>query len=645
MSSVNSATLFRNRSFVALLLAQLLGFLNDNILKMMVSLLAVASVGAGEGAGVLSLVNIVFLVPYLLFSGYAGYLADKFGNRPTLVAAKIAELLIVVLAVGALQLGRIEVLPAVLFLLAAQATFFSPAKYSMVHDIAPAAHLQRANGLLEMSRFGAIIVGTALGGLILQAQALHAGVTGAVLLGIAVAGLAATLCIQPKGAPITTKQLRLNPWAEIGGGVAIIARNSKLWPAVIGLCCFEAMGALLLLDTILIGRQALGLAAAATSQLGAFVGIGLAIGSLLAWRCARRCVDFGLVPLGATAVGLILIATASFAHNFLAVAAALLLAGLCGAFCLVPLNAALQHYAHAGERGTVIATNNFLSMAAVLAMSIGLWLFQTAATIDPWTVLMMCGAAALCWAALMVCRFPGYGGSALVCGRRLLRMMAKSKLLPRAAALVLALALGAASMQRAEAATSSDPTTQLYRVTHSMFGEIGRFSQTIRAEGNQVVVESELNVRVTMLFSAIVLHEVRSSMREVWGGGKLIAYDSVTHTDGTVTALHGWAQPGSFAVSGPGGDTILPADVSPLSPWSISLTRARLLISPETGLPRQVAVAAATAQRLDLGNRTVIARHFVARGDEAFELWYDEHDQPVKLTIEAGIGTVSFLRR
>ncbi|HEX6119393.1 MAG TPA: MFS transporter [Dongiaceae bacterium] len=635
-----------NRSFLALHVAQLLGFLNDNILKMMVSLLAVASVGAGEGGGVLSLVSIVFLVPYLLFSGYAGCVADVFGNRPTLIAAKVAEVAIVLLAIGALWLGRFAPLLAVLFLLAAQAAFFSPAKYSLVRETVPAAHLQRANGLIEIGRFSAIILGTAIGGLILQMQARHPGVVGAILLCIATAGVAATLCIRRSDAPLSPQRLRFNPWAEVCAGARQIVHNSRLWPAVVGLCCFEAVGALLLLDTILIGHDSLHLDSAATGLLGAFVGIGLAIGSFLAGRCARRCADIGMVPFGAAGVGLALLLATLGARGFCAMATALFAAGLSAAFCLVPLNAALQHYAQAGERGRIIATNNFLSMAGVLTVSVGLWLFQAVARIDPWAVLALCAAASLAWVVLMLRWFPGYGQAAQIWGRRLVRSIARPRIAARAAALVIVFVLGAAAAQRAEAAPASDVLVQRYRVTHSLLGEIGCFSQTIRPQGREIVVESRLDVRVTMF--ALVLHDVQSTTREMWSGGKLLAYDSVTRIDGATTTLHGWARPGSFAVRGPGGTVILPADVSPMSPWSIALAQARLLISTETGLPRHVAVIAAPKQRIEgqePGKPAILARHFVARGDEAFELWYDELDQPVKFTVDAGIGTVSFVRQ
>ena len=52
----------------------------------------------------------------------------------------------------------------VLFLIALQATFFSPAKYGILPEMLPDRDLSRANGVLEMSTFVAIVRGTAVGG-------------------------------------------------------------------------------------------------------------------------------------------------------------------------------------------------------------------------------------------------------------------------------------------------------------------------------------------------------------------------------------------------------------------------------------------------------------------------------------------------
>ena len=162
----------RERSLVAtmlgLLTAQFLGSFNDNFFKMVVSLFAVSATGE-TGGGALSLIGAIFILPFLLFSGYAGHVADVYSKRSVLIATKLLEVVTMAVGLVAFLSGQFSFLLVVLFLLALQATFFSPAKYSILPELVDARDLARANGLLEMCNFLAIILGTALGSILFAA--------------------------------------------------------------------------------------------------------------------------------------------------------------------------------------------------------------------------------------------------------------------------------------------------------------------------------------------------------------------------------------------------------------------------------------------------------------------------------------------
>ena len=51
---------------------QFLGAFNDNLFKIVVSMLAVHMASTSGAGGDLSLVGAIFILPFLLFSGYAG---------------------------------------------------------------------------------------------------------------------------------------------------------------------------------------------------------------------------------------------------------------------------------------------------------------------------------------------------------------------------------------------------------------------------------------------------------------------------------------------------------------------------------------------------------------------------------------------
>ena len=58
--------------------------------------------------------------------------------------------------------NRMEWMLAVLFLMALHSTVFSPAKYGIVPEMLEDKDLSRANGLLEMTTFVAIVLGTSI---------------------------------------------------------------------------------------------------------------------------------------------------------------------------------------------------------------------------------------------------------------------------------------------------------------------------------------------------------------------------------------------------------------------------------------------------------------------------------------------------
>src|SRR5881296_2569792 len=175
---------------------QFLGAFNDNLYKMVVLLTALeAGTNAGSSSGYVSLVGAVYILPYFLFSGYAGNIADTYSKRSVLVTVKLLEIGIMLSALLALYSGRIEVMLAVLFLMALNSMFFSPAKYGILPEMLLDRDLSRANGLLEMSTFLAIILGTSLGSFLIASWKNRPELIGLVLIVIAVGGTLASLRI------------------------------------------------------------------------------------------------------------------------------------------------------------------------------------------------------------------------------------------------------------------------------------------------------------------------------------------------------------------------------------------------------------------------------------------------------------------
>src|SRR5258708_1060986 len=157
-------SLIKNGGFHPFLLTQFVGAFNDNVYKMIVSMRAVHIAAANHSdSRYLSLALAVFVIPFLLFSGYSGHLADVFSKRRVLVSVKVFEIFIMLFGLAVFFSTRIELMLVVLFLMALHSTIFSPAKYGIVPEMLSDKDLSRANALLEMSTFVAIVLGTAIG--------------------------------------------------------------------------------------------------------------------------------------------------------------------------------------------------------------------------------------------------------------------------------------------------------------------------------------------------------------------------------------------------------------------------------------------------------------------------------------------------
>src|SRR5436190_23902177 len=89
----------QKKSFWALMVTQFFGAFNDNVLRVLVTLLIVQWVeDEGMRAQLVDLSGAVFVAPFLLFSMLAGRLADRVGKPKVIIATKFWELLVVTVA-------------------------------------------------------------------------------------------------------------------------------------------------------------------------------------------------------------------------------------------------------------------------------------------------------------------------------------------------------------------------------------------------------------------------------------------------------------------------------------------------------------------------------------------------------------------
>src|SRR5581483_3804891 len=400
---------FRLPGFAAFFWTQFLGAFNDNFYKMAVSLVALNAVVSGAGGFYVDLIALLFILPSALFSGYAGHLADVYSKRRVLVSVKVFEIFVMALALIAFATGGIDPMLAIVFLMGVHTAFFSPAKYGILPEMVPNADLSRGNGLLEMSTFVAIILGTSLSGPIYMVWKDRPAWIGVLLVAIAVIGTWTSLGI-PRVPPASTasRRLRLNPFGEIWEGMKRLYPDRALWLTVLGISYFWFVGALVQLDTLFFGKELLALDESHITLLGTFLAIGIGVGSLAAGRLSGDKVELGLVPAGSIAMGISLALLAFTGHSYAATAAALIALGFAGGLFAVPLNALLQQRSGRDEKGRLIATNNFLNTLAIALAAGAHWLLRSALGLAPDRIALLLGAFTLAATVVVLRLVPDY---------------------------------------------------------------------------------------------------------------------------------------------------------------------------------------------------------------------------------------------
>ena len=376
--------LLKNRSFVGLALSQFLGAANDQLFKMVVSLFAVQQAAASGDGTYLSLSSALFIAPYLLFSGYAGHLADRFAKRSVLVICKLSEIALMAAATFALAAGSgIQVLLFVLFLVAAHSTMFSPSKYGCVPEIVGPEELAQANGILESSRYAAVILGTAAGGVLMDVWGASPVFIGGTAILLALGGACGAVFIASKPAPVCRLPWPKHPWETVGAGLRKLRHTRSLAVAVASVTFFESLAALVMLDTLLLVKNELGISDSAAGALGAFAAIGAAAGALTYGRISTRNAPLGFAVPSGICLAATLSGFAVWAGDYNSVALMLSLLGFFGGLFFVPFLTWLQTAAPPAEKGLILSTNNFLNMAGVLAASLALWLLHDLASLTP----------------------------------------------------------------------------------------------------------------------------------------------------------------------------------------------------------------------------------------------------------------------
>jgi MFS family permease len=392
-SNDSRPTLMKDRSFWGIAITQFLGAFNDNLYKQLILLLSIPIVVAGAqqvvngkgGDDVQGWATAVFSLPFVILSGFAGFLSDRFSKQQVIFYCKIAEILVMLLGMMAfLMYGTFAALGtwSVLLLMGMHSTFFGPGKYGILPELFREKDLPKANGLILMSTFLAIIFGTVVAGILFdtllvldadgkpQAQALWIG--SCTCIGIAVVGTWTSLWIRPT--PIAQPLLKFSS-SDLGMSAPIrklFREDRPLLMALLVSCAFWMVSGIAVPVVNRLGTSQLLVNKSATSLLVAAIAIGIMLGSILAAVVFKRLQPRGQVTLGLWGLTLSLVLLGCWTEGgkhlfgYAGCFAGLVILGIFAAIYAVPLQVFLQSRPPSELKGRMIGTMNQANFIGIL---------------------------------------------------------------------------------------------------------------------------------------------------------------------------------------------------------------------------------------------------------------------------------------
>jgi MFS family permease len=324
-----------------------------------------------------------FVVSYVVLAPLVGAFADSMPKGRVMLITntiKVAGCLLMLLSVHPLLAYAV---------VGFGAAAYSPAKYGILTELLPARQLVVANGWIEGTTVGSIILGVLVGGALVSEK------VSTMLLGFDVPRIDTGISTPPEAAiavimvfyaiaaifnwyiPRTGVDHRIpskNPFyliREFSHCVVLLWRDRLGQISLATTTLFWGAGATLKFIVLQWAAKALGFDLSQASYLQGVVAAGIAIGAVLAAKfiTLRRAVN--VLPIG-VAMGLIVI-TMIFVTK-LPIAILLMVAiGGCAGFFVVPMNALLQHRGHVlMGAGHSIAVQNFNENIGILVM-VGLY--------------------------------------------------------------------------------------------------------------------------------------------------------------------------------------------------------------------------------------------------------------------------------
>ncbi len=392
--------------FSAMVGAYFFGVFNDNYYKQAAMLLAVTA-GLSHLQGT---ATILFSLPFVLFSAYGGWMADRYPKKWVIISAKLLELLACLLGAVGLYYTNWNCILGMIFIMGIQATIFAPALNATLPEIYPESYITKANAILKLMTTLAILFGLASAGVSLDQNWFPSSIPFGVLLVAAVVVIVAALGLlcslgishSPSKNPTLIFPLK-GPWQSVKDLFHLRARPDLL-TSLLSSTFFYSISTLAVLVINTLGLKQFGYSQTSTSLLSVALMFGVCIGAFIAGKISSTTRWFHLLPIssGIMCLGLFILGLSSLISEeirLIALFLTLLGIGTAGGILIIPVTTYLQVKPAPTEKGKIIGLVNFSDFIGIIVA--GEFYMLLDRFLSPTNSMIVLACLALCYAVVI----------------------------------------------------------------------------------------------------------------------------------------------------------------------------------------------------------------------------------------------------
>jgi hypothetical protein len=182
-----------------------------------------------------------------------------------------------------------------------------------------------------------------------------------------------------------------------------------------------------------------------------------------------------------------------------------------------------------------------------------------------------------------------------------------------------------------------------YRVSHSLYGDIGTYSNVVETDRDVTTVTTTLDIKVSIL--GFVAYRRDAHRIETWMGDRLVHFQGTSRLNGKTVVLSGAAQGDEFLLTAPSGKVSVPASIRIANPWTANILNGDTILIPDDGAIRKVRLTDAGETSVTIQGQDIRAREYdigLIGTAKRYQVWFDAINMPVMFRLFDSDGICTF---